>query len=157
MHLCVAFCFTANFSKDFTHAFITPPKSSYSRIAPPKFLESSQNTKGSDTLWSIIASKKILEKVVKVLIIENEQEIQSDDKWTYRHWWLDGKLHNIKNNYISMFYFVTQVIFLKNFSMVVKEYKRFRYFVKFTYAQDNITVSSKVTIKENEAEIKSNA
>ena len=70
---------------------------------------------------------------------------------------MDGKLHNIKNNYISMFYFVTQVIFLKNFSMVVKEYKRFRYFVKFTYAQDNITVSSKVTIKENEAEIKSNA
>ena len=157
MYLCIAFCFTANFLKDFPHAFITPPKSSHSIITPPKFLESSQNTKGSDTLWSIIASKKILEKVVKVMIIENEQEIQSDDKWTYGHWWLDGKLHNTKNNYISVLYFVTQVIFLKNFSMVVKEYKRFRYFVKFSYAQENIRERSKVTIKENEPEIKSNA
>ena len=41
--------------------------------------------------------------------------------------------------------------------MVVKEYKRFRYFVKFSYAQENIRERSKVTIKENEPEIKSNA
>ena len=42
-----------------------------------KLLESSKNSgmKGSDVLLSILARKKILEKVVKVTIKENEQEI----------------------------------------------------------------------------------
>ena len=42
-----------------------------------KLLESSKNSgmKGSDVLLSILARKKILEKVVTVTIKENEQEI----------------------------------------------------------------------------------
>ena len=55
-YICVVFCFTGNFPKEFPHTF----------IAPPKLLESSENIKGSDILWSILALKKILEKVLKV-------------------------------------------------------------------------------------------
>ena len=42
-----------------------------------KLLESSKNSgiKGSDFFWSIFAHKKILEKLVKVTVKENEHEI----------------------------------------------------------------------------------
>ena len=40
-------------------------------IAPPRLLESSKNL-GWDILWSILAHKWVLEKVVKVTIKENK-------------------------------------------------------------------------------------
>ena len=43
-----------------------------------KLLENSKNSnvKGPDIWWSILARKKLLEKVVKVTIKKNEQEIK---------------------------------------------------------------------------------
>ena len=40
---------------------------------------------GSDILWSILASKKILDKVVKVTVKENGQEIKRNINWKYLH------------------------------------------------------------------------
>ena len=50
-------------------------------MTPPKLLENSKNSgiKDSDILWSILMRKKILEKVVKVTIKENDQEIKVKD------------------------------------------------------------------------------
>ena len=74
-------------------------------MATLKLLESSKNfsVKGSDILWSILACKKVLEKVVKVLVKEKEQEIKITFKvfenvtWRY----LDTKMYieeNLKDN-----------------------------------------------------------
>ena len=51
----------------------------YALIVPLKLHhQSSKNIKRSDILWSILALKKILEKIVKVTIKENEQEIKNN-------------------------------------------------------------------------------
>ena len=44
-----------------------------------RFLDSSKNSgiKGSDILWNILASKKVLENAVKVTVNETEEEIES--------------------------------------------------------------------------------
>ena len=78
----------------------------------------------------ILARKKTLEEVGKVTIKESEQEVKSDVKWTYLHLRFDGRLHNIKTGCISVLYFASQVISRMNFPILIKEYKRFKYFVK---------------------------
>ena len=57
------------------------------------------NIKGSEIFWSILARRKILEEVVKVTIKQIEQEMVDD-----------GRLHSIKNGYISVLYFASQVV-----------------------------------------------
>ena len=49
--------------------------------------KNSSGMKGSNILWNILARKKVLEKVVKVMAKGNEQEIKSND---YRY--LDTKI-----------------------------------------------------------------
>ena len=55
--------------------------------APPKLPENPKNfgTKCSGILWSIVACKKLLEKVVEVTIKQNEQEIK-EKRIIEEHW-----------------------------------------------------------------------